>query len=189
MCGLWVDKVLIRVILLHVVIVLALVHCVLFDVVHTLGGALGMTELKRLRILTGKSQEDVAKATGMWRNVLSLVENGKRNATDSQRAKLAFYYGVCVEDIFDHLGFVSAAKHPVPVVWVTRLRALRLERGLTGGALCAELGLNRGQFSQVELGRLAASIPQQFKLSEYYGVPIPKLFNAVGLARMKKENS
>ena len=148
-----------------------------------------MRELKRLRLLAGKTQLDVALALGIERNRISLIEVTKRLATDSERAKLAFYFGVQVDEIFNPLGYALMSKDDAPVVEVTRLRDLRAARGLTCRALCVELGINPGQFSQVELGRLAASRPQQAKLSEYYGVAVEELFNEVGMALMEKENS
>ena len=184
-----VDKLKIAVILSVVFGVLARVLVILHFVDLTLGGAFGMKELKRLRLQAGKSQADVAKAIGVWCNVLWRIEAGKKNATDAERSKLAFYFGVSVDDLFDSLGFVLVSKDAAPVVEVTRLRALRVARGLTCRTLCAELGLNPGQFSQVELGRFAASRPQQRKLSEYYGVPITELFGDTGLALLEKINS
>lgn len=148
-----------------------------------------MVELKRLRLLAGKTQLEVALALGFDHNRMSVLELGKKLAKDAERAKLAFYFGVSVDDLFSPLGVALVSKGVAPVIGVTRLRALRLESGMTCSAVSKHLGINQAQFSQVELGRFAASRPQQRKLSEYYGVPIPELFGDTGLALMEKENS
>lgn len=56
--------------------------------------------LKQLREAKGLTQEQVAKSTDNTITFISLLENGKRNASDETKKKLARLYGCEVIDIF-----------------------------------------------------------------------------------------
>ncbi len=56
--------------------------------------------LKQLREDKGLTQEQVAKSTDNTVTFISLLENGKRNASDETKKKLAKLYGCEVIDIF-----------------------------------------------------------------------------------------
>lgn len=57
---------------------------------------------RKLRELRGvfRTQDEVAKAIGIDRSVLSLYENGERIPTDRVKLALAEYYGVTVGALF-----------------------------------------------------------------------------------------
>ena len=56
---------------------------------------------ERLVKLRGaKSQEEVARATGISPSALSMYENGERVPRDEVKIRLAEYYGTSVEEIF-----------------------------------------------------------------------------------------
>ena len=56
---------------------------------------------ERLVKLRGtKSQEKVARATGISPSALSMYENGERVPRDEIKIRLAEYYGTSVEEIF-----------------------------------------------------------------------------------------
>ena len=56
--------------------------------------------LKQLRENKGLTQEQVAKLTDTTITFISLLENGKRNASDETKKKLAKLYDCEVVDIF-----------------------------------------------------------------------------------------
>ena len=56
--------------------------------------------LKQLREDKGLTQEQVAKSTDNTVTFISLLENGKRNASDETKKKLARLYDCEVIDIF-----------------------------------------------------------------------------------------
>lgn len=56
--------------------------------------------LKQLREDKGLTQEQVAKSTDTTVTFISLLENGKRNASDETKKKLAKLYNCKVVDIF-----------------------------------------------------------------------------------------
>ena len=56
--------------------------------------------LKQLRENKNLTQEQVSKLTGTTVTFISLLENGKRNASDTTKEKLAKLYGCEISDIF-----------------------------------------------------------------------------------------
>lgn len=56
--------------------------------------------MKQLREKKGLTQEQVAKLTDKTVTFISLLENGKRNASDETKKQLAKIYGCEVSDIF-----------------------------------------------------------------------------------------
>lgn len=56
--------------------------------------------LKKLREGKGLTQEQVAKLTDTTVTFISLLENGKRNASDKMKKKLARIYECEIADIF-----------------------------------------------------------------------------------------
>lgn len=56
--------------------------------------------LKQLRENNGLTQEQVAKETNTTVTFISLLENGKRNASDETKKKLARLYRCDISDIF-----------------------------------------------------------------------------------------
>lgn len=56
--------------------------------------------LKQLRENNGLTQEQVAKETNTTVTFISLLENGKRNASDETKKKLARLYRCEISDIF-----------------------------------------------------------------------------------------
>ena len=56
--------------------------------------------IKQLREKKGLTQEQVAKLIDKTVTFVSLLENGKRNASDETKRKLAKVYGCEVTDIF-----------------------------------------------------------------------------------------
>ncbi len=59
--------------------------------------------MKQLREETGLTQEQVANITDTTVTFISLLENGKRNASDEMKKKLAKIYNCEVADIFSAL--------------------------------------------------------------------------------------
>lgn len=59
--------------------------------------------LKQLREDKGLTQEQVAESTDTTVTFISLLENGKRNASDETKKKLAKLYDCEVVDIFSAL--------------------------------------------------------------------------------------
>jgi len=56
--------------------------------------------MKQLREKKGLTQEQVAKLTDNTVTFISLLENGKRNASDDTKLKLAKLYNCSITDIF-----------------------------------------------------------------------------------------
>ncbi len=56
--------------------------------------------MRQLREKTNLTQEQVAKLTDTTVTYISLLENGKRNASDEMKKKLAKLYDCEVPDIF-----------------------------------------------------------------------------------------
>ncbi len=56
--------------------------------------------LKELRKTNNLTQEQVAKSTDTTKTYISLLENGKRNASDEMKKKLAKIYNCKIVDIF-----------------------------------------------------------------------------------------
>lgn len=56
--------------------------------------------LKELRETNNLTQEQVAKSTDTTKTYISLLENGKRNASDDMKKKLAKVYNCKIIDIF-----------------------------------------------------------------------------------------
>lgn len=55
---------------------------------------------KLIKLRGTRSQEEVAKATGISSSALSMYENGERIPRDEIKIRLAKYYGMSVEQIF-----------------------------------------------------------------------------------------
>ena len=60
---------------------------------------------------------------------------------------------------------------------MTKIRELRLERGLSISKASQEAKLNGSALCQVELGKLAPSPAFRVTLAAYYGKPEGSLFN------------
>jgi len=58
-----------------------------------------------------------------------------------------------------------------------RIKVAREERGLTGEALGAAIGVSQSLISQVENGSRLMSLPNYMKLSRYFKVPLYILFS------------
>lgn len=56
--------------------------------------------MKQLREAKGFTQEQVAKLTDTTVTYISMLENGKRNASDEMKKKLSKVYGCEITDIF-----------------------------------------------------------------------------------------
>lgn len=56
--------------------------------------------LQELRIKRELTQEEVARISGFSKDYISMLERGKRNASDKTKAILADIYRVSVIDIF-----------------------------------------------------------------------------------------
>ena len=60
-----------------------------------------INHLEELRKQRGIRQEDLAQALGVSRQTVISLENGKYNPSLSLAFKLARYFGLSIEDIFD----------------------------------------------------------------------------------------
>ena len=78
------------------------------------------------------------------------------------------------------LGYDPAQPMPAPTAdgsaLAGRLRALRVERGMTLPALAAKTGLSKGFLSQVERGMKAPSISSLLRIAQVLGVTVGALF-------------
>lgn len=68
------------------------------------------TTLKNLREKRGLTQEEVSKITGKSITYISMLETGRRNASDATKRKLAKVYNCDVIDIFLALGLTESYK-------------------------------------------------------------------------------
>ena len=59
------------------------------------------TRLLELRKGTGLSQEELAQAVGVTRQTITSIEVGKYTASLPLAHKLARYFGLAIEDVFD----------------------------------------------------------------------------------------
>lgn len=59
-----------------------------------------MSVLKQERERLNKTQREVAEETGISYSMIQLMEQGRRNASDKTKIKLARYYGKSVEHLF-----------------------------------------------------------------------------------------
>lgn len=59
------------------------------------------TKLKELRRLHKLSQEELALAVGTTRQTITSIETGKYTASLVLAYKLAHYFGLAIEDVFD----------------------------------------------------------------------------------------
>lgn len=67
--------------------------------------------LKDLREKRGLTQEEVAKITGKTITYIWMLENGKRNASDNMKKKLAKLYNCEMLDIFLALQLTESYKN------------------------------------------------------------------------------
>lgn len=56
--------------------------------------------MKELRELKGMTQAEVANVTGFSKDYISMIERGKRNASDNAKEKFAKLYNVSIPEIF-----------------------------------------------------------------------------------------
>ena len=59
-----------------------------------------LTELKRLRLEKGLTQQEVANELDMSISMLAMMENGYRRGGDETKMKIANFYGKSVESLF-----------------------------------------------------------------------------------------
>lgn len=59
-----------------------------------------MSVLKKERENLKKTQREVADETGISYSMIQLMEQGRRNASDKNKIKLAKYYGKSIEHLF-----------------------------------------------------------------------------------------
>lgn len=57
------------------------------------------------------------------------------------------------------------------------IRRLREERGLSQGALGAELGVSRQTVNSLETGRYDPSLPLAFAIARFFGTTIEEVFH------------
>ena len=61
---------------------------------------------------------------------------------------------------------------------ITRLRELRLKRGLTQQQLADALGVSRQTIISIETGKYDPSLPLAFKIAQFMGAKIEDIFSA-----------
>ncbi len=69
--------------------------------------------------------------------------------------------------------------HPVDVFVGQRIRALRIEQGLSQSAVAAKLGLTFQQLQKYEKGTNRVSASKLFQIAEVLGVAVADLFDGV----------
>jgi transcriptional regulator with XRE-family HTH domain len=69
--------------------------------------------------------------------------------------------------------------HPVDVFVGQRIRALRIEQGLSQSAVAAKLGLTFQQLQKYEKGTNRVSASELFQIAEVLGVAVADLFDGV----------
>lgn len=57
------------------------------------------------------------------------------------------------------------------------VRELRVERGLSQGALAAEMGVSRQTINAIETGRYSPSLPLAIRLARFLGKPVEEIFH------------
>jgi putative transcriptional regulator len=60
------------------------------------------------------------------------------------------------------------------------VRALRLERKLSQGALAEALGVSRQTINSIEADRYTPSLPLAIALARFFGRPVEEVFHADG---------
>jgi putative transcriptional regulator len=60
------------------------------------------------------------------------------------------------------------------------VRALRLERQLSQGALAEALGVSRQTINSIEANRSTPSLPLAIALARFFGRPVEEVFHADG---------
>ena len=60
------------------------------------------------------------------------------------------------------------------------VRALRLERQLSQGALAEALGVSRQTINSIEADRYTPSLPLAIALARFFGRPVEEVFHADG---------
>lgn len=58
-----------------------------------------------------------------------------------------------------------------------RVRELREERGLSQGALGAEVEVSRQTINSLEVGRYVPSLPLALKLARFFGLSVEEMFD------------
>lgn len=56
--------------------------------------------VRRYRLAAGKSTYEIGLALGIHPSTITLIENGRRNASDEMKASLAAYFKVPMTDLF-----------------------------------------------------------------------------------------
>ena len=72
-----------------------------------------------------------------------------------------------------------ARNHPprqFPRVWVTRIRELRREKGLTLKTVSGGLGISLGYLHQIEQGRVNPSLTVACRLAAFFGLPVEQVW-------------
>jgi len=67
-----------------------------------------------------------------------------------------------------------------------RVKALRLEKGLSMRALADVLNIDKNQLSRIEEAQINSSIMMDYALAKVFGVSLPSLFELGGLERWDK---
>jgi putative transcriptional regulator len=60
------------------------------------------------------------------------------------------------------------------------IRTLRLERGLSQGALAEAMGVSRQTINSIETDRYTPSLPLAIALARFFGRPVEEVFHANG---------
>jgi transcriptional regulator with XRE-family HTH domain len=66
----------------------------------------------------------------------------------------------------------------------SKIRELRLSKGLTIERVAFDSGMEYTQLSRIELGKINTSIYQVYKISDSLSVPVPEIFHVL----IKKTN-
>jgi putative transcriptional regulator len=71
------------------------------------GGAILKTKIAKLRKAKKLSQEELALAVGVTRQTISSIEVGKYTASLPLAFKIAHYFGLSIEEVFDFSEYVN----------------------------------------------------------------------------------
>lgn len=136
-------------------------------------------KLRYLRHQRGLTQMELAQQLTSQGHITSL-ETGKDAPSLRLVLRVAWFFGVSTDYLLRDTMPVEDAPvanqtspepGPLPQLFGRKLRALRVERNLTQGALAQQLGLARHSYiSNLEAGRKAPSLELLVQLADLFGV-------------------
>ena len=131
---------------------------------------------ERLRLLrkeAGLSQQEFAKQIGMSKSSVNMYERGEREPGFETLECIADYFNV---DMNYLLGKSDIRNTLTMNNMYNRIYNLCQEKGISVGKMCNELGISRGNLTELKMGRIKTLKAENLtKISGFFGVSVDYL--------------